>query len=249
MVLARSDGGVGQVATAIGIGVAKTNKYASRDSGDTVEVVERPGGGLSVVVVDGQGSGIAAKTLSMMLSSKAVALLKEGVRDGAVARAVHDSLFAYRRGQVSASFDILSVDLRTKTVVATRNALTPAILVRDGVVETLPIGSGPIGLYHFTRPAVTQLPMTGELAVVLYTDGIASSGNRTGGSEFDVGTYLSGLTLRHSSAQEIADSVLAEAIARDRARPADDLTVVAMVLREHVDEPIIRRLTVSMPIP
>src|SRR6187401_2723332 len=94
------------------LGIAKINKYASRESGDTAEVVERPGGGLSVVVVDGQGSGAAAKALSMLLTAKAVSLLKEGVRDGAVARAVHDTLLAYRGGKVSASLDILSADLK-----------------------------------------------------------------------------------------------------------------------------------------
>src|SRR3954451_11112846 len=104
----------------IDIATAKTNKYASRDSGDTVELAERPGGGLSVVIVDGQGSGLAAKTLSMQLTSKAVSLLKEGVRDGAAARAVHDSLFAFRHGQVSAALDILSVDLKTRSVLVTR---------------------------------------------------------------------------------------------------------------------------------
>ena len=70
----------------IELGIAKVNKYASRESGDTAEVVERPGGGISVVVVDGQGSGAAAKALSLMLTAKAITLLKEGVRDGAVAR-------------------------------------------------------------------------------------------------------------------------------------------------------------------
>ncbi|HCG28801.1 MAG TPA: stage II sporulation protein E, partial [Chloroflexi bacterium] len=49
------------------------------------------------------------KTLSMMVSSKAVALLKDGIRDGAVARGVHDSLLAYRHGKVSATLDLLSV--------------------------------------------------------------------------------------------------------------------------------------------
>jgi hypothetical protein len=37
----------------IQIAVAKTNKYASTESGDTVEVVERPHGGFSVVLADG----------------------------------------------------------------------------------------------------------------------------------------------------------------------------------------------------
>ena len=71
----------------IDVAVAKTNKYASRESGDTVEMVERPGGGISVILADGQGSGRAAKTLSLLVTGKVTALLKEGVRDGASARA------------------------------------------------------------------------------------------------------------------------------------------------------------------
>jgi serine phosphatase RsbU (regulator of sigma subunit) len=241
--------GVRQVPLAIDVAIAKTNKYASRDSGDTAEVVERPGGGLSVVVVDGQGSGTAAKTLSMMLSSKAVSLLKEGVRDGAVARAVHDSLFAFRHGKVSASFDIVSVDLRTKTVVATRNAQTPVIVCRSGQIESHPTTSGPIGLYHFTRPTVSQLPAEPGLALVLCTDGIATAGDRTGSAGFDVASFLAAGAACDLCAQDLADRLLHEAIRRDKNRPADDLTVVAMVLSDHSEELLIRRQTVRMPLP
>jgi serine phosphatase RsbU (regulator of sigma subunit) len=236
------------MALAIDVAIAKTNKYASRDSGDTAEIVERPGGGLSVVVVDGQGSGTAAKTLSMMLSSKAVSLLKEGVRDGAVARAVHDSLFAFRHGKVSASFDIVSVDLRTKTVIATRNAQTPVIVYRDGQASPLVTNSGPIGLYHFTRPDVTQFPAEAGLGLVLFTDGIATAGDRYGGSPFDVAAFLTEFE-GESNAEELADAVLFEAIRRDKNRPADDLTVVTVILRGHADDPLVRRQTVSMPLP
>jgi len=234
---------------AIDVAIAKTNKYASRDSGDSAEVIERPGGGLSVVVVDGQGSGSAAKTLSMMLSSKAVSLLKEGVRDGAVARAVHDSLFAYRHGRVSASFDIVSVDLRTKTVIATRNAQTPVIVCRGGEIESLPTTSGPIGLYHFTRPTVSQLPAEPGLALVLFTDGVATAGDRIGSAGFDVASYLAESAACALGADELANRLLAEAIRRDNNRPADDLTVVAVVLRDHAEEPLIRRQSVRMPLP
>ena len=38
------------------IAVAKVNKYATSESGDTLEVIERPNGGLSVVLADGQTS-------------------------------------------------------------------------------------------------------------------------------------------------------------------------------------------------
>ena len=83
-------------------GVAKINKYATSESGDTLEMIERPHGGLSLVLVDGQRSGRAAKLISNVVARKAIQLLAEGVRDGAAARAAHDYLFTYRGGKVSA---------------------------------------------------------------------------------------------------------------------------------------------------
>ncbi len=43
------------------VAVAKVSKYAVSESGDSVELIERPHGGLSLVVVDGQRSGKSAK--------------------------------------------------------------------------------------------------------------------------------------------------------------------------------------------
>src|SRR5918998_5042558 len=162
----------------IDFAIAKTNKYASRESGDTAELVERPNGGVSVVCVDGQGSGPAAKTLSLLVTSKAVALLKEGVRDGAVARGVHDHLFAFRHGKVSASLDILSVDLWTNTVVVTRNGTVPMLIGCAGVYDLVHGEAGPIGRYHLTRPTVLQWPLEAGLQIVLFTDGVAAAGGR-----------------------------------------------------------------------
>jgi hypothetical protein len=45
------------------VAVAKVGKYASSESGDTLEMIERPGGGLSFVLADGQRSGKSAKAI------------------------------------------------------------------------------------------------------------------------------------------------------------------------------------------
>jgi hypothetical protein len=50
-------------------------------------------------------------------------------------------------------------------------------------------------------------------------------------------------------AQDLANLVLDEAIRRDKNRPADDLTVVAVVLADHTEELLIRRQSVRMPLP
>jgi serine phosphatase RsbU (regulator of sigma subunit) len=231
----------------IQIAIAKTHKYASRDSGDTAEVVERPTGGLSVILVDGQGSGAAAKTLSMMVSSKALALLKEGVRDGAVARGAHDFLHAYRHGKVSATLDIVSVELATRTVLVTRNSVAPYIVGHaKGYAESLG-ESGPIGLYRHTRPTVNQFPIAPGLRIVLFTDGVAGAGVRSG-TPLNICEYLSQAHGGNSSAHAIADGLLAAASAADSGRPRDDMTVAAVTIEDVPDEQPIRRLRVSLPV-
>jgi serine phosphatase RsbU (regulator of sigma subunit) len=232
---------------AIEVGAAKTNKYASRDSGDTVEVVERPGGGLSVVMVDGQGSGQAAKSLSLQLTSRAVAMLKDGVRDGAVARAVHDGLFAFRHGKVSATLETVSVDLRERSIVVSRNAATPYSLRRGGQWESRGGESAPIGLYRFTKPAIEMFPIELGLGVVIATDGIRSAGRRRGREPVDVLQTCHGLGA-NASAQELADAVLKAALELDDGRPGDDMTVAAVVIALPSTEPLIRRLRFHVPI-
>ncbi len=232
----------------IDLAIEKTNKYASRESGDTAELVERPAGGISVVVVDGQGSGQAAKTLSLLVSSKAVALLKEGVRDGAVARAAHDFLFAYRHGKVSATLDILSVDLVTRSVVVTRNADAPLVVAREGTVVVIEATAGPIGRYHRTKPTVTELPMSANLRVVLCTDGVPAAGTRGGTGRFPVADFVRDCESDAPRASELASRVLEEAIRRDEGRPGDDMAVVVLSLVNHTEERLIRKLSATVQI-
>src|SRR5512144_2102019 len=119
----------------IQIAVAKTNKYAVSESGDTLEVVERPNGGMSVVLADGQTSGRGAKVVSTMVVRKVISLLAEGVRDGAAARAASDYLYTERKGKVSATLNILSVDKQTSTLVITRNNPVPALIAHNDEIK------------------------------------------------------------------------------------------------------------------
>lgn len=233
----------------IDLATAKTNKYASRESGDTVEFVERPTGGFSAVMVDGQGSGAAAKSLSLQLTARAVGLLKDGVRDGVAARAVHDTLFAFRGGKVSATLDIVSVDLKTRHVIVTRNTVTPLIVVDEGEVSVVPTETGPVGLYHFTRPSVVQLQLKSGLMVVSYTDGIHSAGNRSRTGSFDVSAVIGSIQAQCDSSQEVANAILDQAVSRDQGRPIDDMAVVVLTIAEHDDNPLVRSINMRIPLP
>ena len=232
----------------IDVAIAKTNKYASRESGDTVEIVERPGGGMSVIMADGQGSGRAAKSLSLLVTARVTALIKEGVRDGAAARAANDFLFAMRHGQVSATLDILSVDLKTGTVVITRNGDTVCLVETGSGIEVIAGGERPLGLHAWTRPWAAEFPMTAGLRVILVSDGIANAGPRDASPAFDLAAVAAAAG-RHASAAAIADLVLAEALARDHGKPKDDMSVAALTLPEHRETTLVRRMRAEMPLP
>lgn len=230
----------------IDLAVAKTHKYASRESGDTVEIVERPRGGFSTVLVDGQGSGAGAKALSLLVAGRAVSLLNEGVRDGAAARATHDFLFALRSGRVSTALDIISVDLSTRSVLFTRNSEVPLVLIQDGDAQELSDSGGRIGLYHHTRPRVLEFPCDEGLGAVIVTDGVSGAG-RHGECPFEFAATVRDAFSADVQAQEIADAILQRAIAADAGRPKDDMTVLVLRLGPGVPDQPVRRINYTIP--
>jgi serine phosphatase RsbU (regulator of sigma subunit) len=230
----------------IQIAVSKNNKYATSESGDTLEVIERPNGGVSVVLADGQTSGRGAKAVSTLVVRKVISLLADGVRDGAAARAASDYLFTERKGKVSATLNILSVDLTTNTLVITRNNPAPVILVKEGKIDCLASESTPLGTNRNIRPSIMELPLETGLTVVMYTDGVVHAGERTG-HQMDVCTTLQAiLEDEDPSPQAIADSLLNNAMRLDDNRPSDDISVVALKTTSTESDGV-RRMTVSLP--
>ena len=234
------------------VAVAKVSKYAVRESGDTVELIERPHGGFSLVMVDGQRSGRSAKAISNSVARKAVSLLADGVRDGAAARAAHDYLRTLRSGQVSATLNILSADLVTRTLVLSRNSHCPIIVVRgpEHTVQTLEEPSEAIGIYPRTRPVIHELPIEAGLHVILFTDGVLVAGERYG-EKLDVPAFachvLQGCA-GADTAQAVADRLLARCLELERSKPGDDVSVVvtSVVPRQVTDD--VRRVSVRFPI-
>jgi serine phosphatase RsbU (regulator of sigma subunit) len=236
------------VAVTIDLAILKTHRFGSRESGDTAEVIERPAGGISVVLVDGQGHGAAAKLLSLQVAGRVVSLLNEGVRDGAAARAAHDFLFAMRGGRVSAALDILSVDLASSTVVITRNSEVPMVLRRNGELRLVTESGGRIGLYRHTRPWVLEVGIEPGLAVVLVTDGVVSAGEHWG-RQLDLLAEVERALKRAPDAEGTARSVLEAALEADRGCPQDDMSVVALRLLPGGAPQPLRQLRLQIPLP
>jgi serine phosphatase RsbU (regulator of sigma subunit) len=233
----------------IEVAVAKVGKWATSQSGDTLEMIERPQGGFSFVLVDGQRSGRAAKAISNLVARKAISDLAEGVRDGAVARAAHDYLYTYKAGKVSATLNILSVDLVTETLVLSRNSHCPTIVVTpsDGM-KLLDEPVGPIGVRRGTKPAITELTLQAGMLIVVYTDGLQRAGARSS-LVFDVADALGHMMSQgQMTARCIADGLLERALALENGRPRDDISVLVLRITEQAAENGVRRLTLRVPL-
>jgi serine phosphatase RsbU (regulator of sigma subunit) len=224
--------------------VSKISKWASRESGDTLEMIERPHGGISMVLVDGQTSGRSAKAISNVVARKAVQLLGEGVRDGAAARAAHDYLYTFRGGKVSATLNILSVDTRSRTIVISRNNEAPVLVhtAAEGFYQ-IDSESRVVGVYRNTKPVIAEIPIEIGTIVVAYTDGLRHAGSLSGkGRNYDPYAALQEMVgCGVGEARAICDRLLAEAMAMDNGRPRDDISVIAISVLENTSGDEVRR--------
>jgi hypothetical protein len=228
------------------VAVAKVGKYATRESGDTLEMIERPRGGVSFVLVDGQTSGRGAKTASNVVARKVVSLLGEGVRDGAAARAAHDYLFTQYQGKVQADLTVLSLDLTTQTIVLSRNTHCPTVVRQEGVWTLIEDTAQPVGLRTFTKPTIAEFRFQEGTYVIISTDGLWSAGQPQ--REWDVLGFIRQTFERDAEPEAIAESLLRRASELDSGRPADDISIVVLGVLPRQDGDGVRRLTVRVPI-
>jgi len=231
----------------IQIAAAKVNKYATSESGDTLEVIERPNGGVSVVLADGQTSGRGAKAVSQLVVRKVISLLAEGVRDGAAARAASDALFTDKQGKVICTLNIASVDLHSGTIVLSRNNPAPVFVCRADAIDRIDSESIPLGTSRDVRPLITEIAIEAGLIIVIYTDGLTHAGSRRGTPMDVADTIQSVLEDENPSPQFLADTLLAQAVRLDENRPVDDISVLVLKVSPRNGDNV-RRMSLRLPI-
>jgi hypothetical protein len=223
-------------------------KYGVSTGGDTVEVSERPGGGISAVLVDGQGSGAPAKSISSSVAIKAAGLIGEGVRDGAVARAANDYLHAFRRGRVQASFAILSADVGECRLRLTRNTTCPGIFLGPEGTFVDDNEAAVIGIRRLVRPHVSHHALHPGASLVSFSDGVHLAG-RSRGAPLGLAAIVALLERRWTAgAEAMAEALLHAALQADGGRPSDDMTVVVLKAEES-DDGEVREMLLRYPLP
>lgn len=236
--------------------VAKIGRFSAAESGDTIEVIELPGGGFSFVIIDAEGTGRGAKTLSNLLATRAIVRLKDGASDASVARAIHDHLYTYHMGQAMATLNILSIDFAHGVLRITRNNPAPYFVLAPQGMQTYNESSSPIGLYTAAAPLITELPVEPYTYVVLFTDGLLHAGERFG-EDIEIAHYLETWPVSEGlDPENLSQELLARALEVDQGEPSDDMSIVVLAVlpayqagdpsSNHLSYPV-RHLNLSVP--
>jgi serine phosphatase RsbU (regulator of sigma subunit) len=231
----------------IQISISKIDRYGEGNSGDTVEVVERPNGGISIVMADGQKDGKDRKSISTMACHKVIEQISNGVLDGAAIRTTSNWIFSEHEGHIQADVIVISVDTQSNTILISRNNPVPIFLINHGNVDCLLSDSEPIGGRTGITPSIIELPIEPNLAIVAFSDGIYQAGGQIAQSA-DICTTLGALfDEQEPTAQEMADFLLSRSIRLDDRRPKDDMSVIALLVSPQSTDNI-RRMSASFSI-
>ena len=103
-----------------------------------------------------------------------------------------------------------------------------------------------IGTSRNVKPLISEISLEPGTTVILYTDGLLKAGSHYG-QMIDICTSLEALIDdQQPSPQEIADTILQEAIAMDQGQPNDDMSIMVLQVQAR-ESGQIRRMTVRLP--
>lgn len=226
--------------------ISKANRYSSTEQGDKVEIIERPRGGVSIIMAEGKLSGQRSRTIAMKAVHSIMSLLSNGLHDGAASRIVLSNIIEEHKGKARVSLHIISCDLESQSIVITKNNTTPVVTVFDGWADYLPF-DGTIDADPCDCPSVYQFEIEEGRDFILVSDGIVQAGAQNE-HPLDLRLLVESLFEDDEpSVQVIADTILNQAINQDLGRPRDDMTVTVLRISPTPSSNI-RREFVQFPI-
>lgn len=212
------------------LAIAKIDKYGEKSSGETVEVVERINGGLSIVLGDGLIDGVNKKAISNYISHRVIEQISNGVNDGAAIRLASNQIFTEYKGRVQGNLNVISADLQSNRIIISSNSPVPFFLYDDEIIDCLSTDSEPLGGRENLSPSIVELQIRPDMAIVVFSDGVFNSWKNQL-NDVNICTVIESLIREQNlSARQIAESLINHAIRLDNGRPSDSMSVIVIMI-------------------
>jgi serine phosphatase RsbU (regulator of sigma subunit) len=227
--------------------ISKIDRYGSNEQGNIVEIIERPNGGISIIMAEGKLSGERSKAVTMKAGHDILSLISEGINDGASARVVLSRIKSEHRENALVNVSIISCDLQSSTIVITKNSPVPVLIYEKGESRILPLVINPDEQLY--DPIVYQFEFKMEQTFIMISEGLQNAG-ASNQNQIDLITAIDSINEDENCAppvQRVSDNLLNLAIGHDLGRPRDDMTAIVLKVSQASTKDI-RREYVCFPI-
>ena len=180
------------------------------------------GGKQTFLLCDGMGTGEAAQLDAEATAEIFAALLRSGVSADCALRMVNAALSQREDAESLSTLDAVQVDLYTGKALFYKAGAAPSYLVHEGRTECIDMPCLPVGILPDTQFCTRERTLHKGDALLLVSDG--TCGTQDLPIRFTLGKFDGG------SAKTLAETILQRALSAGEDVPADDATVLAIVV-------------------
>lgn len=195
-----------------------------QDNGDAVLIRTLDGGRELIALSDGMGHGAGAQDESMKTLEMLSLCMEAGYSRQQAMTAVNGSMLSATGGEKFATVDLCLVDLWTGEAAMNKLGACPSYLVRGQKIDFVRGEALPLGIVERVMPMEHAFSLGEGDMLLMMTDGISDA--------FAEDEDIAALIRRDRSPQQIADSLLREALIRYGGLPQDDMTVICAKVTE-----------------
>jgi len=199
-------------------GIAQVAKRFGDTCGDIYSFLRVNSEKTLMAVCDGMGAGARAEHAATLALSLVENFYKAGFPNEMIMTSVNQ-LLQISAGDVFSALDIAVFNLNSGEVDFIKVGASDGFIKRDRTVEVVEAGSLPIGVLDEMQPKVTRAVLTNGDIIVLCSDGVVDSFS----DRLSLANFINNLEV--GNVQELADTILREAIARSGNIAIDDCTV------------------------
>lgn len=204
-------------------GVATMMKSGETASGDTHSVIKIDERRFMIALSDGMGSGEYARRVSESTVSLLESFYRAKMPSPLVLSTIN-KLLTFSREETFACVDIAVVDLDTGTADVVKIGSPLGFILSGNTLKILESGSLPLGILESLHPDASSYSLEADDVLLFLSDGITSAF----GSSADLYEALKHIPA--ANPQQMADSLLAQALKLYGGIAKDDMTVLAVRL-------------------
>ena len=205
-------------------GIVRKPRQENITCGDSYSFTTVKGGKYMLALSDGMGFGARAAEESSAVISLMENFMEAGFDQNITIKTINSILMLRSRDEMFATADLCVIDLVGGQAEFIKIGGVPSFIRRDRQVDIIRQPALPIGILEEVQMENITVPIQDEDMIVMVTDGILDAFATIGDGDQTLANYIA--TQDTTNPQELAESIMQEALLHFDGEAKDDMTVM-----------------------